>query len=253
MIARFTKNSQRWSALALILLTALGVATLTGAKSQNETATVLLNMQNLFEKSAVESPLLDKEGLGEVGGTEETKLLARNEEKPKQKAQDEATPLQSVTTRVFPVAPGIFNATIESTGGAGGGAFTPLGTTTKTGKADVKKAFEQFGIEFPVGTSVYYQESLGVLIAAHFPKVLDQIEQIVLRLGRVPPQISFEIRLIDMPKETVENLLKEQMQSKDAAPIRENILKQIEELEKQKKATLLSTVKSTTTSGETAK
>ena len=112
------------------------------------------------------------------------------------------------TTRIFSVAPGIFVSTIESTGGggAGGAGFTPLGTSTTTVKADVKRAFEQFGIEFPPGTSVFYQEALGILLATHTSEILDRMETIVLKLNKVPPQIQIETKFIDIKMDDLQEL-----------------------------------------------
>ncbi|MBI4024910.1 MAG: hypothetical protein HY360_08005 [Verrucomicrobia bacterium] len=114
-------------------------------------------------------------------------------------------------TRTFSVAPGIFRSVIERTGGGGGGGggggFAPIGAGgSTTTKADVKKIFEEFGITFPTGTSVSYNEALSFLVATHTSGVLDQIEQIILRLNRTPPQVRIEAKFIDVSQSDLEEL-----------------------------------------------
>lgn len=124
---------------------------------------------------------------------------------------------ESVTgtqTRIFNVAPGVFRGVIERAesksggGGGGGGGFVSMGggADTSKSKADVKKVFEEFGITFPQGTSVSYQESLGLLVATHRNEVLDQIEEIMLRLNKVTPQVQIEAKFIEIRQTDLEQL-----------------------------------------------
>lgn len=49
-------------------------------------------------------------------------------------------------------------------------------------KTDAKKVLEEFGITFPAGTGAVYRDSAGLLIVTHSSSVLDQIEEILLRI-----------------------------------------------------------------------
>lgn len=77
----------------------------------------------------------------------------------------------------------------------------------KAKAADVKKAFEEFGIDFSnKNTSISYNESLGILVATHSNEVLDQIEQIILKLNKTPPQVQIEAKFIDIRQSDLEQL-----------------------------------------------
>ncbi len=116
-------------------------------------------------------------------------------------------------TRTFSVAPGIFRSVIESSGGGGSGGsgggkggFQALGGNISMKAADVKKTFEDFGIAFPQGTSISYNEGLGVLVATHTNDVLDQIEQIILKLNKTAPQVQIEAKFIDVKETDLQEL-----------------------------------------------
>jgi general secretion pathway protein D len=123
---------------------------------------------------------------------------------------------ESVTgtqTRIFNVNPGVFRAAIERAdaggggGGGGGGGFVGMGVKeAKSKAADVKKIFEEFGITFPQGTSISYQDSLGLLVATHRNEVLDQIEEIMLRMNKVTPQVQIEAKFIEVRQSDLEQL-----------------------------------------------
>ena len=113
-----------------------------------------------------------------------------------------------MATRRFPMAPGVFTSQI-SAGGAGAPAagFVGISTDKTITRTDVKARFAEFGIDFtPQGSSVYYQEALSLLVATHYPDVLDQIEAIVFALNETPPQIQLETKFIDVSLSDLEEL-----------------------------------------------
>jgi general secretion pathway protein D len=76
----------------------------------------------------------------------------------------------------------------------------------KKSKMDVRPIFESFGIEFPPGTSISYNEGLGLLVVRHTPDVIDQIETILLKLNRTPRQVTIEARFLDIRQDMLKEL-----------------------------------------------
>jgi general secretion pathway protein D len=122
-------------------------------------------------------------------------------------------PTNNTQIKTFSVAPGVFRSVAEekeATGGesrAAGGfiGFKPE-EAKGTGKIDVKPIFEAFGIEFPTGTSISYNEALGLLVVRHTPDVIDQIETILLKLNRTPRQVTIETRFLDIRQDLLKEL-----------------------------------------------
>ncbi|MBI4026984.1 MAG: hypothetical protein HY360_18510 [Verrucomicrobia bacterium] len=141
-----------------------------------------------------------------------------------------------VQTRIFSVAPGNLRGLDES-GKVGG----------------IEKVFEEFGIQFPAGTRISYKESMGLLVATHTPDMLEQIEAILLKLNRTPPQIVVEVRMIEVPTESIEDLLDQKPDHQEIIKVNDRVLKRIKEWEKQKKAVLIGTIRSVAISGESAR
>jgi general secretion pathway protein D len=118
-----------------------------------------------------------------------------------------------IQTRIFSVDPSVFRTVVDSggggaaAGGGGGGGFTALTPgQSNLRRADVKGEFQNFGIEFPQGTSISYNEALGLLIATHTPDTLDQIEQIILKLNKTIPQVQIEAKFIDIRENDLNEL-----------------------------------------------
>ncbi len=126
-----------------------------------------------------------------------------------------STPEGQLQTRTFNVAPGVFRPTAEKTEGgsesaahSGGGGFTGLGAggTFGTRSTDVKKIFEDYGVSFPPGTSISYNESHGILVVRHTNEVIDQIDQIIYQLNKTPAQVQIEAKFIDVKQSDLEEL-----------------------------------------------
>jgi len=123
-------------------------------------------------------------------------------------------PTNNTQIKTFSVAPGVFRSVEEEAKDGGGGAarggggfigFKPE-EAKGTGKIDVKPIFENFGIEFPTGTSISYNEALGLLVVRHTPDVIDQIETILLKLNRTPRQVTIETRFLDIRQDVLKEL-----------------------------------------------
>lgn len=129
--------------------------------------------------------------------------------------------VRRVQTRTFNISPGVFRPLMdEGAGGGGGGrgggggggagggfvAMTPRTGGATTRRVDVRKVFQDFGMEFPQGTSVSYNESLSILVATHTNDVLDQMEEIIIRLNKTLPQVQIEAKFIDVRQSDLEQL-----------------------------------------------
>jgi general secretion pathway protein D len=120
-------------------------------------------------------------------------------------------PTNNTQIKTFSVAPGVFRGVAPEKDAAGdesrGGGFVGFKPEDmKTGKIDVKPIFESFGIEFPGGTSISYNEALGLLVVRHTPDVIDQIETILLKLNRTPRQVTIETRFLDIRQDMLNEL-----------------------------------------------
>jgi general secretion pathway protein D len=120
---------------------------------------------------------------------------------------------QSTVIKTFSVAPGVFRGVGDEetaapeSGQRGSGGFIGFEPAEmKKAKMDVKPVFESFGIEFPPGTSISYNEGLGLLVVRHTPDVIDQIETILLKLNRTPRQVTIEARFLDIRQEMLKEL-----------------------------------------------
>ncbi|MBV9463929.1 MAG: type II secretion system protein GspD, partial [Verrucomicrobiae bacterium] len=128
-------------------------------------------------------------------------------------------PTNNIQIKTFSVAPGVFRsvegeksggapplgAGTGGTGGTSGGGFVPTASPASE-KVEVKPIFETFGIQFPAGTSISYNESLGLLVVKHTPEVIDQIETLLLKLNKTPRQVTIETRFLDIRQDDLKEL-----------------------------------------------
>lgn len=120
-------------------------------------------------------------------------------------------PTNNTQIKTFSVAPGVFRSVAPEQEAKGdesrGGGFVGFKPDeVKAGKIDVRLTFENFGIEFPAGTSISYNEPLGLLVVRHTPDVIDQIETILLKLNRTPRQVTIETRFLDIRQDDLREL-----------------------------------------------
>ena len=122
-------------------------------------------------------------------------------------------PTNNTQIKTFSVAPGVFRSVAEEKEGGGtaersAGGFVGFKPEEAKGggKIDVKPIFESFGIEFPTGTSISYNEALGLLVVRHTPDVIDQIETILLKMNRTPRQVTIETRFLDIRQDLLKEL-----------------------------------------------
>jgi general secretion pathway protein D len=120
--------------------------------------------------------------------------------------------VRSTQTRTFQVKPGVFKPLLERAdagagAGGGGGSFRSMTPNAVTmAKPDVKKVFEEYGIQFPAGTGLQFNDALGILVATHSNEVLDQIEQIIYMLNQTPPQVTIEAKFMEVRQTDLDEL-----------------------------------------------
>lgn len=126
----------------------------------------------------------------------------------------EALVSSSLQSRSYTVKPTLFKSVVEqdTTGTSGSsrgssGSFTQMGGGSKLStETDAKKFLEEFGIDFSKGGSAKYIENLGLLIVTQTNEVLDQIDEIMLKLNKTAPQVTIETKFIDVRQTDLEQL-----------------------------------------------
>jgi general secretion pathway protein D len=102
---------------------------------------------------------------------------------------------------------------INKGAGEGGGGDTGLGvvgadlnTRVSGGRGDIEAYFKGLGVEFPKGSSVQYQQSIGKLIVANTARNLSLIERILQEINVVPKQVEIEARFVEVNQSDLEEL-----------------------------------------------
>ncbi len=116
----------------------------------------------------------------------------------------------TIVTRFYAVDPTVISrlrADASMGGGDDGGGFitlTPTSLDTDTG--DLKAYFIQLGVQFPIGTSISYNSSIGKLIVANTEGNLASFERVLQELNVVQPQVEIETRFVDIAQTDLEEL-----------------------------------------------
>jgi general secretion pathway protein D len=129
-------------------------------------------------------------------------------------SQIDAVSTGSLQSRSYTVKPTLFKTVVErtDTGGASAsrgssGGFTGLsGATSVKSEIDARKFLEEFGIDFKGGGNAKYIENLGLLIVTQTTEVLDQIDEIMLKLNKTAAQVTIEAKFIDVRQSDLEQL-----------------------------------------------
>jgi general secretion pathway protein D len=95
----------------------------------------------------------------------------------------------------------------ESGGEAGLGVpGSDLSTRVVGSRGDMEEAFKKMGVDFPKGSSIQYQQSIGKLIVANTGRNLALIERILQELNVVPKQVEIEARFVEVNQSDLEEL-----------------------------------------------
>ncbi len=165
---------------------------------------VSLNIRNVTLLQAVKY-LTEVTGLKYRIDTDAVKIVSASE----------ALASSSLQSRSYTVKPTLFKSVVEqdaagaSSGSSRGssGSFTQMGGGSKLStETDAKKFLEEFGIDFSKGGSAKYIENLGLLIVTQTNEVLDQIDEIMLKLNKTAPQVTIETKFIDVRQTDLEQL-----------------------------------------------
>ena len=129
-------------------------------------------------------------------------------------SQSDAISTGSLQSRSYTVKPTLFKTVVERTDTGGtstsrgsSGGFTGLsGATSVKSEIDARKFLEEFGIDFKGGGNAKYIENLGLLIVTQTTEVLDQIDEIMLKLNKTAAQVTIEAKFIDVRQSDLEQL-----------------------------------------------
>ncbi len=124
----------------------------------------------------------------------------------------------------------------------------------KATNEDIKTFFVDAGIPFPPGSSVAYSRPSATLQVTNTIVNLDNIEKILAEIHDGPPHVSLEVQLVRLARKTVNEILKleNQIEKKPFAGLSSILLKQIEDLQRRKKATIIAQPRLLTRSGRQA-
>jgi general secretion pathway protein D len=152
-------------------------------------------------------------------------------------------PTAAMTTRTYPVTPGVFatraapvsalttgglanaqfgagaattaNAARQSTGGGGGGGaasgFLALETTqvgiliTPT-TDDVRSFFVNAGVQFPTNSTLVYDARSSTIIVKNTPENLEAFETVLAAINVIPKQVEIEAKFVDIEQNNLNEL-----------------------------------------------
>ena len=120
---------------------------------------------------------------------------------------------RGIVTRLYPVMPNIIEVLTTRSeqeaagGGGGGGEFTAMtGGGLEMTKKGIKEQFEEMGVPFPPGTSIYYNAAISHLIVRNTPENLETFERILAALNVVPTQVEIEARFVEIAQDDLREL-----------------------------------------------
>jgi general secretion pathway protein D len=97
-------------------------------------------------------------------------------------------------------------ATAEGAGGGFPGEGGELSTRVSSDRGDMEKFFRQMGVDFPKGSSIQYQPTIGRLVVANTARNLALIERILPEINAVPKQVEIEARFVEVNQTDLEEL-----------------------------------------------
>ncbi len=112
-------------------------------------------------------------------------------------------PFDELETRFYPIEAGFLKATatIESKGGLEG-----VDASSKKALIDPKKLFEGYGVEFPAGAKITFDQRTSKLIVTNTPGNLRKVEKVLVELNIQPAQVTIEAKFIEIAQNDLEEL-----------------------------------------------
>ena len=135
-----------------------------------------------------------------------------------------------MVTRIYPVNPGAFSASVEvtnytavtqqtqQTGGGGSGA-SQASPAVQTGPASVlpqvsilvttntiQDMFKEAGVLFPTNSSIYYNPRTSILVVHNTLENLEDFERVLATFNSVPPEVEIEAKFVEISQNDLDEL-----------------------------------------------
>ena len=139
-------------------------------------------------------------------------------------------PSGDMVTRIYPVNPGAFRASVEvtnytaattqtqQTGGGGGGA-SQASPAIQSGPATVlpqvailvstntiKEMFVDAGVQFPTNSSFYYNDRTSIIIIRNTVENLETFERVLAAFNTIPPQVEIATTFVEISQNDLDEL-----------------------------------------------
>ncbi len=139
-------------------------------------------------------------------------------------------PSGEMVTRIYPVNPGAFSASVEvtnytavtqqtqQTGGGGAGA-SQASPAIQTGPASVlpqvsiivttntiRDMFVDAGVLFPTNSSIYYNPRASILVVHNTLENLEDFERVLATFNSVPPEVEIEAKFVEISQNDLDEL-----------------------------------------------
>jgi general secretion pathway protein D len=139
-------------------------------------------------------------------------------------------PSGDMVTRIYPVNPGAFRASVEvtnytavttqtqQTGGGGGGAAQSA-PAIQSGPSSVlpqvsilvetntiKQMFVDAGVLFPTNSSIFYNDRTSIIVVHNTVENLEDFERILATFNAIPPQVEIEAKFVEISQNDLDEL-----------------------------------------------
>jgi general secretion pathway protein D len=139
-------------------------------------------------------------------------------------------PSGDMVTRIYPVNPGAFQASVEvtnytaattqtqQTGGGGGGA-AQAAPAIQSGPSSVlpqvsilvstnliKQMFIDAGVLFPTNSSIFYNARTSIIVVHNTVENLEDFERVLATFNAIPPQIEIEAKFVEISQNDLDEL-----------------------------------------------
>lgn len=130
---------------------------------------------------------------------------------------DKSVPLKDLETRFYSVEAGVIDSAktrkAKSIKGRDGdteeedtGAEAGTGGGIATDAASLQKFFRDFGVDFPTGSRVAYNQRTSKLIVHNTPENLVKIEKVLQEINVTPTQVTIEAKFVEVNQQNMEAL-----------------------------------------------
>ena len=139
-------------------------------------------------------------------------------------------PSGDMVTRIYPVNPGAFRASVEvtnytaattqtqQTGGGGGGA-SQASPAIQSGPSTVlpqvailvstntiKEMFVDAGVLFPTNSTIFYNARTSIIVVHNTVENLEDFERVLATFNAIPPQVEIEAKFVEISQNDLDEL-----------------------------------------------